>query len=979
TRWANSNLPIGLPSLTAAAVVLAAIIAVPVWYSQYLPQPYIVALTAPQQDPQSAADAFASLRRLPGFATTAERLYTNYLRRRSLQATALPAVQALNTALTALPGGAELAAELQADYWDRVVTQRMHAGDRDGALLAAIEALQRSTPARRSRAGELVGPDYPNLLGTVHSDTAVDDLAADAGNATVTLLTADNTVDRWAVGDALPARVLRTTVTAEEHLPLELRRYFAGLPRRPRLLLALQHNAPEQLSVRLRAPSGQEASLSLTPANALGQATYAFDFSRYPELGALLAGAAEGNWALLVTDRVAGVAGEVLAWDIVAAGDARLRDVASVEQPIPEPRQITAARVRLGAAGRLALAWPQQVANAGALQVRDLDTDAVVARVPHTAALRDARFALGGRLILALDGPLLRVWDTARAASLGAIPFSGDDFTTLALALNGRYAAWALPATEPADQPVVVVWDLLGMREAGRVVAASDMAALAVDAAGLRLAQGGADNFVRVWSVPDGELLREFVLSAPARALHFDGSGRWLAADDLSNTFRLWDLEEAAVPVLERVGTSRWQAGFAADSSLLIFGAFDRPYETVYLEDRRRGVTALRHPALPDADRPLRRLPVALLERRELLVTADAGAGLKLWRLPPPAGGLLAESRIEPGLRSALSHDGRLIAVGTGLEDLRLYAAGEPAARTFGTAVQAAAAAQRIELVDLRFSSGQEWLAAAATDGLVHVWETVSGRPALPPVRHADGPALLARFVAADRYLVTASRLQVQVTDMQTGATVGRLRIQTANPDVAYAEATGQLFVADGTRGVVRWDWDTGTSAAVVPGSTAVTRLAVSADGRRLVTAGADLQLRLWDLSTGKMLPDAIQAAGEVDAMWLTANGRRLTVQAGHWLHTAAAAPAGLAHRYTRLLPAARLRVQPQARGETALLLRPGGAGRPTVEPFALAEPDAAELPGQAATLRSDWSARLALEFNSAGELVQVGPSPAVD
>lgn len=978
TRWVNANLPIGVPSLAAAAIVLAAIIAVPVWYSEYLPGPYIAALTAPQQDAQSAAAAFRSLHRLPGFAATAERLYTNYLRRSGLRATQLPDVQAVNAALTSLPGGDELAAELQATYWDRVTNRRMHAGDRDGALLAAIEALERPTPVRRRRAGELVGPDYPNLLGTVHSDAAIQSLAADAGKATVTLLTTANAIDRWSVDGLRPVFVRRTAVTAEEHLPLELRRYFETVPRRPRVLLALQHSKPEQLDVRLRAPSGQEASLALTPANALGQATYAFDFSRYPELGALLAGTAQGSWTLLVTDTVTGVAGEVLAWDIVGAPSARLSDTVSVEQPIPEPRQIEAARVQLGAAGRLALAWPQRVANAGSLQVWDLDTEAVVARLPHTAALRDARFALGGRLILTLDGPLLRVWDTAKAASLGTIPFSGEDFTALAVARNGRFAAWALPTTDPAEQPVIVVWDLLALRETGRIVAASDMAALAVDASGQHLAQGGADNFLRVWSVQEGTLTREFVLSAPARALHFDGSGEWLAADDLSNTFRVWDLREVGAPVLERAGTSRWQVGFGADSSVLIFGAFDRPYETLFLRERRRGVTALRHPAIPDAERPSRRLPVMLLERRDLVVTADAVAGLKVWQLPAPASGLRSESAIEPGVRSALTDNGGLVATGTRLQDLRLYAAGETDGLAF-VAAESGAETQPVELVDLRFSAGRDWLAAAATDGRVHIWNTASGQPVLPPILHADGPALLARFVAADRYLVSASRLQVQVTDMQSGATVGRLRIQTDNPNVAYAPATGQLYVADGARGVVRWDWRSGSSAPVVPGSRAVTRLAVTADGQRLVTAGADLQLRLWDLNAGQMLAETIQAAGEVDALWLSANGRRLTVQAGHWLHTAAVTPAGIAHRYTRLLPSARLRVQPQPRGDTAVLLRPGGAGRPTVEPFALATPAATALPGQADVLRTYWRARLALDVRADGEIVQELASPAAD
>ena len=1001
TRWANEHLPFGVRTLVGAAMVLAAVIALPVWYTEYLPRPYVVALTAAEQDPGVAAGAYNRLKQLPGFAATADRLYTSYLVRRGVRAPTLPAARAVAARLDPLPGGRELSRELLAGYWDRIAARRMHAGDRDAALVSAVEALVQPTPQRRRRAGELVGADYVNLWGTLHSDSPVRDIVGDAETGVVTLVTAGNQIDQWRLDAPLPVFVRRAAVTAEERLPLELRRYFERVPRRPRLLLAVQHEAPQQLEVGLRAPSGAQAVVPLAQARRLGNVTYAIDFEQQPELQQLLAGEEQGSWTLLVTDTEAGATGEVLGWDLIAGGAAPLSDTASVQQPIPEPRASAAARVRLGAAGRLALAWPQRVTHSGVLQVWDLGAERVVARVPHTPALRDAAFALGGRLVLTLDGPTLRVFDTAATLSLGEIPFPAADFTGLALAGNGRFAAWAQSPAQGTGEPVVVVWDLLTMQEQGRIVAVGDMVALAVDASGRRLAQGGRDNFVRVWSVPEARLTHEFVMSAPARALQFDAAGRWLAVDDVRHTFRLWDLENTAAPVIERVGSSPWQTRFAADSATLVLGSYDRAYQVVYLPGGRVAAADLRHPAVPAEERPAQRPRPVLLPRQNRVITSDAGAGVKVWSLPAAAGAPVGERPPQ----MALSGDGELFAGGRALSDLRLrHADGSRVLALSNAAVTLSPdrpEARPPELVQLRFSNDHRLLAAAATDGRARIWDTATGQPVRAPVVHADGPVLTVRFAADGRYLLSASRLEVQVTDVQVtdvqvtdvqmtdgqvdvrqtsdlaaGATVGRLRIQSDNPAIAYADATGQLFVANGDGSVLSWNWRSGAIATAVPASYRVTRLAVSADGRRLLTAGADFALRQWDLDTGTLLPGTVQAAGEVDALWLSANQRRLVVQAGHWLQSVAVMPAGLAHRHTRLLSTEPAALQPGPRGETALVLAAeAGASLPVVQPVDLTDPSSPPLAGSADELRPFWRSRLALDVTPEGTIVPRRPA----
>ena len=56
-----------------------ALITLPVWYSEYLPRPYVSALSAANQDYQVAEDAYRSLRGLPGYSGTADRLFEDFL------------------------------------------------------------------------------------------------------------------------------------------------------------------------------------------------------------------------------------------------------------------------------------------------------------------------------------------------------------------------------------------------------------------------------------------------------------------------------------------------------------------------------------------------------------------------------------------------------------------------------------------------------------------------------------------------------------------------------------------------------------------------------------------------------------------------------------------------------------------------------------------------------------------------------------
>jgi RNA polymerase sigma factor (sigma-70 family) len=248
--------------------------------------------------------------------------------------------------------------------------------------------------------------------------------------------------------------------------------------------------------------------------------------------------------------------------------------------------------------------------------------------------------------------------------------------------------------------------------------------------------------------------------------------------------------------------------------------------------------------------------------------------------------------RVAWGDGVTFSPDGRFLAAGgttadgTGALQLWDPATGRKVRQVMGKARGSAAFA---------FSPDGRTLAWPAKDGTLRLEASATGKE----LRRLGGPSetgYLAALAFAPDGRVVATRgydHAIRLWDVATGRRLRQLRppvlrgsqpffgVSCALPDHSIAFAPDGKVLAAGTpEGAVQL-WDPATGAEVAPGHHgAVVALAVSADGKRVTSLGADQVVREWDAATGQALRSWRLPSGATDTA-LSADARTAAFRSG--------------------------------------------------------------------------------------------------
>lgn len=473
----------------------------------------------------------------------------------------------------------------------------------------------------------------------------------------------------------------------------------------------------------------------------------------------------------------------------------------------------------------------------------------------HAVPVGAVAITANANLLASAGSDAIRLWNPADGKEVGLLVGHVGDVGSLDFHPSGNQLVSA------GSDGTVKVWQL-PLVPARIMTHPDQLTCVALSADGQRILTGGNDKVARLWNLTNGNKERDFGgAGLPLTSVALSGNNALAAAGSADKNLYVWNLgdgkqlQKVALPApVQAVAISpdvKIVAAGLADGSIRLIGAGDGK-EVKALTGHKGAVTDL-----------------AYSPKGDVLYSAGADQAVQVWNTNDGAA------------KARYAHAGPITGLGLTKDGTKLAAVSGKTVKVWTTAdgKEAGSFTLPVDARGIAAAPDGSRFALACADKLTRI---VDGSGKLLEAFAQDGPVHAVQFVDPKKVVAVGAD---KTARLWSSALVWQQH--HAGPvRQAVFSAKGDMVVSGGDDKLVKvFNAADGKEVRSQPAhDAAVLAVALSADGTKLATLGADKTARLWNLTTKPGSPEAAKPLQQfalpapAKALALHAAGTRLAV-----------------------------------------------------------------------------------------------------